>query len=195
MSRIVVINNLTLDGVMQAPGRPDEDTRDGFEHGGWAVPYDAMGSQMGQRMSKTEALLFGRRTYEDFYGFWPNQEGNPFTEVLNAMQKYVASTTLEEPLPWTNSTLLRGDAGDAVAKLRESPGEDIVVMGSGELIRSLMGHNLVDEYVLLIHPLVLGSGHRLFRDGGSFAALRLVDSVTTNTGVVVATYRTAESSR
>jgi dihydrofolate reductase len=193
MSRVVVINNLTLDGVMQAPGRPDEDTRDGFEHGGWAVPYDAMGSQMGQRMGTTQALLFGRRTYEDFYGFWPNQEDNPFTEVLNAMQKYVASTTLEEPLPWSNSTLLRGDAADAVAELRESPGEDIVVMGSGELIQSLMGHNLVDEYVLLIHPLVLGSGHRLFRDDGSFAAVRLVDCVTTDTGVVIATYQTPES--
>jgi dihydrofolate reductase len=193
MSRVVVINNLTLDGVMQAPGRPDEDTRDGFEHGGWAVPYDAMGSQMGQRMGTTQALLFGRRTYEDFYSFWPNQEDNPFTEVLNAMQKYVASTTLEEPLPWSNSTLLRGDAADAVAELRESPGEDIVVMGSGELIQSLMGHNLVDEYVLLIHPLVLGSGHRLFRDDGSFAAVRLVDCVTTDTGVVIATYQTPES--
>jgi dihydrofolate reductase len=195
MSRVVVINNLTLDGVMQAPGRRDEDTRDGFEHGGWAVPYNAMGTQMGQRMDTTEALLFGRRTYEDFYGFWPNQEDNPFTEVLNAMQKYVASTALEEPVPWSNSTVLRGDAADAVAELRESPGEDIVVMGSGELVQSLMGHNLVDEYVLLIHPLVLGSGHRLFRDGGSFAALRLVDSVTTDTGVVIATYRTPDSSR
>jgi dihydrofolate reductase len=195
MSRVVVINNLTLDGVMQAPGRPDEDTRDGFEHGGWAVPYEAMGGQMGQRMDTTEALLFGRRTYEDFYGFWPNQEGNPFTEVLTEMQKYVASTTLEEPLPWSNSTLLRGGAADAVADLSKTQGQDIVVMGSGELIQSLMGHNLVDEYVLLIHPLVLGSGHRLFRDGGSFAALLLVDSVTTDTGVVIATYRTPESSR
>jgi dihydrofolate reductase len=193
MSRVVVINNLTLDGVMQAPGRADEDTRDGFEHGGWAVPYRAMGSQMASRMGKTEALLFGRRTYEDFYGFWPSQQGNPFTGVLNAMQKYVASTTLQEPLPWSNSTLLQGDAADAVWELRESPGEDIVVMGSGELIQSLMGQNLVDEYLLLIHPLVLGSGHRLFRDGGSYAPLRLVDSATTNTGVVIATYHTSEA--
>jgi dihydrofolate reductase len=195
MSRVVVINNLTLDGVMQAPGRPDEDTRDGFEHGGWAVPYDAMGSQMGQRMGKTEALLFGRRTYEDFYGFWPNQEDNPFTEVLNAMKKYVASNALEEPLPWSNSTLLRGDGANAVAELRDSPGEDIVVLGSGELIQSLMAHDVVDEYVLLIHPLVLGSGRRLFRDGGSFAALRLVDSVATDAGVVIATYRPSKSRR
>ena len=193
MTRVVVINNLTLDGVMQAPGRPDEDTRGGFQHGGWALPYDAMGSQMGQRMGQTEALLFGRRTYEDFHGFWPNQDDNPFTEVLDRIQKYVVSTTLEEPLPWRNSTLLRGDAADAVAELRKRPGRDIVVMGSGALIQSLMKANLVDEYVLLIHPLVLGSGRRLFPDRGPGAALRLVDSVTTPSGVVIATYQPAEA--
>jgi dihydrofolate reductase len=193
MTRIVVINNVTLDGVMQAPGRPDEDTRDGFQHGGWAVPYNAMGSQMGQRMGQTEALLLGRRTYEDFYGFWPNQGDNPFTEVLNRIQKYVASTTLEEPLPWSNSTLFQDEVADAVAELRERPGRDIVVMGSGELVQSLMRRNLVDEYVLLIHPLVLGSGRRLFRDGGSFASLRLGDSATTPSGVVIATYLPAEA--
>ena len=193
MSRVVVINNLTLDGVMQAPGRPDEDTRGGFEHGGWAVPYEAMGSQMGERMEKTEALLFGRRTYEDFYGFWPSQEDNQFTEVLDRMQKYVASTTLEEPLPWSNSTLLQGDAAEAVAELRERPGRDIVVLGSGELVQSLMRPNLVDEYVLLIHPLVLGSGRRLLPEGSPSAKLRLTASVTTTTGVVIATYQPAEA--
>jgi len=189
MSRVVVINNLTLDGVMQAPGRPDEDTRGDFEHGGWAVPYEAMGSQMGERMGRTEALLLGRRTYEDFYGFWPEQTDNPFTEVLNTIQKYVASTTLEEPLPWSNSTLLEGDAAEAVARLRERPGNDLVVLGSGELVQSLMQRNLIDEYLLLIHPLVLGSGRRLFPEGSPFATLRLVDSVTTTTGVVIATYQ------
>jgi dihydrofolate reductase len=191
MSRVVVINNLTLDGVMQAPGRPDEDVRGGFEHGGWAVPYNAMGTIMGERGPRTAAMLLGRRTYEDFYGFWPAQEDNPFTEVLNSIQKYVASTTLEEPLPWSNSVLLDGDAAEAVARLKEGGGEDLGVLGSGELVRSLMRHGLIDEYLLMIHPLVLGSGRRMFADDGTFAALRLVDSVTTTTGVVIATYRPA----
>jgi dihydrofolate reductase len=195
MSRVVVTNHLTLDGVMQAPGRPDEDARGGFEHGGWSPPYgDAvMGSLMGERMATGGAMLLGRRTYADFAGFWPNQEDNPFTAVLNERQKYVASTTLEEPLSWSNSTLLKGDVAEAVAGLKEQPGKDLVVLGSGELVRSLMRANLVDEYVLTIHPLVLGSGRRLFADGGAFAALRLVDTQTTTTGVVIATYQPAES--
>jgi len=195
MSRVVVINNLTLDGVMQAPGRPDEDRRGGFAHGGWAtMPNDDpdIGRAMGERMAQSGPLLLGRRTYEDFYGYWPNQTDNPFTEVLNNVQKYVASTTLEEPLPWSNSTLLKGDAAEAVARLREQPGRDIAVLGSGELVQSLMRRDLVDEYVLLIHPLVLGSGRRMFTDGGPFAALRLVDAVTTTTGVVISTYRPGE---
>jgi dihydrofolate reductase len=141
-------------------------------------------------MAKGGALLLGRRTYEDFFSFWPNQpEDNPFTAVLTNTQKYVASTTLAEPLPWSNSTLLKGDAAEAVARLKEQPGKDLVVLGSGELVQSLMRRNLVDEYVLLIHPLVLASGRRLFPDGGTFAALRLVDSLTTTTGVVIATYQ------
>ncbi len=196
MSKVVVINHLTLDGVMQAPGRPDEDVRGGFEHGGWSPPYgDAvMGSVMGERMAQGGDLLLGRRTYEDFAGFWPNQKDNPFTEVLNNVQKYVASTTLEEPLPWSNSTLLKGDAAEGVARLKEQQGKDLVVLGSGELVQSLMRRNLIDEYVLLIHPLVLGSGRRLCTDG-SFAALRLVDIKTTTTGVVIATYQPAVTSR
>ncbi len=191
MSKVVVFTNLTLDGVMQAPGRPDEDRRGGFEHGGWATPYAAM-AQAGNSMANTSALLLGRRTYEDFYTVWPNRTDNPYTAVLNNTQKYVASTTLSEPLSWINSTLLKGDAAEAVARLKEEPGKDLVVMGSGELVQSLMRHNLVDEYVLLIHPLVLGSGRRLFADGGAFAALRLVDTKTTTTGVVIATYQPAE---
>src|SRR6266700_2336051 len=187
MSKVVVFTNLTLDGVMQAPGRPDEDRRGGFEHGGWATPYAAM-AQAGNSMSSTGALLLGRRTYEDFYAFWPNQSNNPYTAVLNNTQKYVASTTLSEPLSWSNSTLLKGDAAEAVASLKEEPGKDLVVLGSGELVQSLMRRNLVDAYVLLIHPLVLGSGRRLFPDGGAVAALRLVDTKTTTTGVVIATY-------
>src|SRR5216684_8385833 len=194
MSKIVVFTNLTLDGVMQAPGRPDEDRRGGFEHGGWATPYATMEAAE-ESMANTGALLLGRRTYEDFYAVWPNRTDNPFTAVLDNTQKYVASTTLEEPLSWSNSTLLKGDAAEAVARLKEEPGKDLVVMGSGELVQSLMRRNLVDEYVLLIHPLVLGAGRRLFPDGGAFAALRLVDAKTTTTGVLIATYQAAERSR
>jgi dihydrofolate reductase len=192
MSKVVVNNNVTLDGVMQAPGRPDEDPRGGFDHGGWALPYsdEVMAGVMGERMAQGGALLLGRRIYEDFYGFWPHQDDNPFTEVLNDVQKYVASTTLTEPLPWSNSTLLEGDAARAVAKLKEQPGKDLVILGSGELVKSLIRRDLIDEYVLLIHPLVLGSGRRLFPDG-AFAALRLVDSVATTTGVLIATYQPA----
>jgi dihydrofolate reductase len=194
MSKVVVTNNVTLDGVMQAPARPDEDLRGGFAHGGWAIPYNdaVMGRTMAEGMAQGGSLLFGRRTYEDFYAVWPNRTDNPFTEVLDNTQKYVASTTLQEPLPWSNSTLLRGDAAEAVARLKEQPGKDLVILGSGELIQSLMRHNLIDEYVLLIFPLVLGSGRRLFRDGGVPATLRLVNSVTTTTGVIIATYRPAE---
>ena len=193
MSKIVVVENLSLDGVMQAPGRADEDLRGGFQHGGWALPYNdaIMGRVMGEGMAKTGALLLGRRTYENFASFWPHRKDNPFTEVLNNTQKYVASTTLTEPLPWQNSTLLKGDAADAVAELKQQPGPDLAVLGSGELIQSLRRHDLVDEYVLLIHPLVLGSGRRLFPDDGPPADFRLVDSITTTTGVVIATYQPA----
>jgi dihydrofolate reductase len=194
MSRLVVINHLTLDGVMQAPGRPDEDRRGGFEHGGWARPYgdEVMGRVMGEGMAKGGALLLGRRTYEDFAAFWPKQRDNPFTPVLNERRKYVASRTLQEPLPWVNSTLLEGDAADAVARLKQEQDDDLGVLGSGELVQSLMRRNLVDQYLLTIHPLVLGSGRRLFTDGGAYASLRLVDAITTTTGVVIATYQPAE---
>jgi len=193
MSKLIIFMNLTLDGVMQAPGRPDEDRRGGFEYGGWATPYadPGIGNAAGESMATTGALLLGRRTYEDFYSVWPNRTDNPSTAVLNNTLKYVASTTLKEPLAWSNSTLLKGDAAEAVARLKEQPGKDIVILGSGELVRLLMRRNLVDEYMLLIHPLVLGSGRRLFTDGGAFAALRLVDTKTTTTGVVIATYQSA----
>jgi dihydrofolate reductase len=178
---------------MQAPGRPDEDRRDGFERGGWAQPNvdEVMGKVMAEGMAQGGPLLFGRRTYEDFAGFWPKQKDNPYTEVLDNAQKYVASTTLKEPLPWKNSTLLEGDAAEAVARLKEEPGNDIGILGSGELVRSLMRHELIDELVLMIHPLVLGSGRRLFADDGPSAALQLIGTVTTTTGVVIATYRRA----
>jgi dihydrofolate reductase len=195
MSKVILFTSLTLDGIMQAPGRPDEDRRGGFQYGGWAVPYadSVLGSIAGQSMSTSGALLLGRRTYEDFYAVWPNRpKPNPFTDVLNNTMKYVASTTLKEPLPWMNSTLLRGDAAKAVAKLRDQPGKDLVVLGSGELAQSLMRRNLVDVYVLLVHPLVLGTGLRLFREDGPKIALRLVESKATTTGVVIATYHPAE---
>ncbi|MFC4149648.1 dihydrofolate reductase family protein [Micromonospora mangrovi] len=193
MRRIVVTENVSLDGVLQAPGRPDEDTRDGFTAGGWAVPYTdpVIGRKMGEGMAATEALLLGRRTYADFAGYWPQQRDNPFTPVLDALPKYVASATLTAPLPWANSHLLTGDVVTAVKELKARPGGDIAVLGSGELVRTLGRQGLIDEYVLLIHPLVLGGGRRLFPDGDSPAPLRLVDSVVSTTGVLVATYRPA----
>jgi len=193
MRKVVVFTSLTLDGVMQSPGRPDEDTRGGFKHGGWAIPYaDAVsGSMAGQSSASTGGILLGRRTYEDFFSFWPKQKDNPFTGVLDNAQKYVASMTLKEPLGWRNSTLLEGDAGDAVAGLKQQDGKDLVVLGSGELVQVLMRRNLVDEYVLLIHPLLLGSGRRLFADSGSLVNLRLVDSKVTTTGVLIGTYERA----
>jgi dihydrofolate reductase len=196
MRKVTTFTSVTLDGVMQAPGRPDEDRRGGFEHGGWAAPYadSVMGSVAAEGMASGGALLFGRRTYEDFFSFWPNQpEPNPFTAVLNDSQKYVASRTLQEPLPWQNSTLLEGDAADAVAALKAQPGKDLVILGSGALIHSLMRRDLIDEYLLTIHPLALGSGRRLFVDGGPYAAFRLLDTKTTTTGVVIATYEPVEA--
>ncbi len=206
MGKIVVFENVSLDGVMQAPGRPDEDLRGGFQHGGWGIPYaDPVEDKKAMEGQSTTsgALLLGRRTYEDFYAVWPKRtDGNPFTEVLNNAQKYVASTTLKEPLPWSNSTLLKGNVPEAVAQLKAQLDKDIVVLGSGKLVQTLMKHALVDLYVLRIHPLVLGSGSRLFAeravfpgDGSAFAAFRLVDVKPTTTGVVVATYQPAEPAR
>ncbi len=191
MRKVVVIEHVTLDGVMQSPGRADEDERGGFDHGGWghAGSDEVMGRKMGEGMAKEGSLLLGRRTYEDFFSFWPNQTDNPYTEVLDNTEKLVASNTLHEPLPWRNSKVLSGDAAQAVADLKQQPGGDLGVLGSGMLARSLMGRGLVDELVLMTHPLILGSGQRLFPDRGPLAELRLVDSVTTTTGVVIATYQ------
>jgi dihydrofolate reductase len=195
MSRIVVINHLTLDGVMQAPAGPGEDTRDGFEHGGWAAANQdqVMGEYLGRGMAGGPGrMLFGRRTYEHMYSYWPKQtDGNPYTDVLNRAQKFVASRTLREPLPWENSTLLEGEAADAVAALKQCEEKDIVVLGSGDLVQSLMARGLVDEYVLMIHPVVLGSGRRLFRDGSASSTLELVESLTTTKGVLITRYRPA----
>ena len=192
MSKIIVNISLTLDGVMQAPGRPDEDTRGGFTYGGWALPYFDPSMFSPPADGKMPDMLFGRRTYADFYSVWPNRTDNPFTEVLNNAQKYVASTTLKEPLPWMNSMLLVGDAAEAVALLKQQLANDLVVLGSGVLLQTLMRHNLVDEYKLSIHPLILGTGRRLFPDGSPFAALKLVDTKIASTGVVMATYHPIE---
>jgi dihydrofolate reductase len=195
MSRVVVFEHLSLDGVMQAPGRPDEDRRGGFDDGGWATLWDpVIGSVAEESMAATQALLFGRRTYEDFYSYWPKQTDNSFTDVLNSTRKYVASRTLREPLPWDNSTLLEGDAAESVSALKEQPGKDLVVLGSGELVRTLTAHALVDAYVLLIHPLVLGSGRRLFSDAGERAPMQLVDAKTSPSGVLITTYQPTEPS-
>jgi dihydrofolate reductase len=192
VGKIVTFTHVTLDGIMQSPGRPDEDTRGEFGFGGWEVRYadEVMAGVAAQGMATGSALLLGRRTYEDFYGFWPNQpQPNPFTDVLNRSHKYVASRTLSEPLPWENSTLLKGDAGESVADLKASSEKDLVVLGSGDLIETLMRHDLIDEYTVLIHPLVLGTGRRLFADGAPRAIMQLVDSKITTKGVVIAIYR------
>ncbi len=192
MRKIVAVESVSLDGVMQAPGGPDEDTRDGFMLGGWAAPYhdDVMMREMSRGFGQD--LLFGRRTYEQFYSFWPKQDGNPFTDVLNNATKYVVSNSLPAELPWENSTLVSGDVATSVARLRNQRGPDLSIIGSGELVRCLTAHGLIDEYLLLIHPVLLNSGRRLFADTGSFAELELVSSVTTTTGVIIAMYRPRE---
>src|SRR4051812_29027174 len=156
MGKLVVVENLTLDGVMQAPGGADEDVRGGFRHGGWAQPYadHVMAEVMGRGMSKNGVLLFGRRTYQQFHGFWSRQtDGNPYTEGLNRRPKFVASRSLAEPLPWENSTLLKGDVIEAVTALKSEVDGDVVVLGSGELVRSLAAAGLIDILTVSIHPL------------------------------------------
>lgn len=194
MGNLVMFMHLSLDGTMQAPGRADEDPRDGFRHGGWAAPAmqatddPVLGAAIAEAMASAGPLLFGRRTYEDFYAVWPNRTDNPFTEILGRTQKYVVSRTLREPLPWQRSTLLGGDVGQAVARLKRESAGDTVVLGSGKLVRWLIGRDLVDRYILLIHPLLLGAGRRLFPAEGPCRRLRLLDARTTRTGVVITTY-------
>jgi len=192
--RVLVVNHLSLDGVVQGPGRPDEDTRDGFRHGGWAeqaAADPAIGAAMGERMGGDFAWLFGRRSYEDMLSHW-NRVGGPFKDGLNGTQKFVATSDPGADLPWPNSTVLSGDVPAAVAALRERPaGTTLVIMGSGRLIRSLLPHGLIDEMFLMIHPVVLGSGRRLFGPDDDIRPLHLVDSSVTDTGVLLATYRPA----
>jgi len=195
MARIVVNEWLSLDGVVQAPGTPDEDRRGGFEYGGWHVPYF---DELAQRtvvegLNEAGGFLLGRTTYENFAGYWPNanDEEQVLAVPLNTKPKYVASTTLSEPLEWQNSTLLRRDVPEAVAALKESDDGDLHVIGSPVLVWTLVEHDLVDEYRLMIDPLILGTGKRLFPDSGARRALRLVETRATTTGAVLATYAAA----
>jgi dihydrofolate reductase len=195
MRKVIVSEFVTLDGVLQAPGSPDEDRSGGFGAGGWQPRYldAAVGRAVADGLAAAGGLLLGRRTYELFAGFWPEAPADdPLAALLHGLPKYVASTTLREPLPWANAHLLRGDVGQAVGALKEQDGRDLRVLGSGELVRTLLERDLVDEYALMIHPLVVGGGKRLFRDGTPPASLRLVGSTTTSTGVLLVSYVPAE---
>jgi dihydrofolate reductase len=192
MRKLVLNTFLTLDGVMQAPGGPEEDPTGGFSHGGWSATYwdDLMMQTMGEAMAEPFALLLGRKTYEIFAAHWPYATEDPFADRLNSATKYVASTTLDE-VTWSNSVLLEGDVAEAVARLKQESGPDIQVHGSSGLIQTLLAHDLVDEFGVWIFPIVLGSGKRLFGTGTIPAGLALVDSKTSTTGVLITTYERA----
>ena len=188
-----VIEFLSLDGVMQAPGSPDEDTEGGFRHGGWQRPYfdDVLGAAAAEGMAATDTYLFGRKTYEAMAAYWPTvSDDDPFARSLNGTPKYVASRTLRS-VEWQNSTLVKGDVVEGVGKLKQQPGRNIAVLGSGELVRTLIEHDLVDEYFLAVFPIVLGGGKRLFRKADQVRRLSLTDSKATSTGGVILTYRPA----
>jgi dihydrofolate reductase len=188
VGKVIVTNWVTLDGVMQAPGKVDEDTRDGFADGGWATPYsdDVAGAKMGERMASGFEWLLGRRSYEGLLESW-NEQGGPFRDALNNTRKYVASGDATTTLQWPNSELLHGDVPAQVALLKAKVETNLVILGSGVLIGSLAAAGLIDEYVLMIAPIVLGGGRRLFGEGAR-AALRLLDCTPTSTGAVIATY-------
>jgi dihydrofolate reductase len=191
MRKIIVSEFLTLDGVMQAPGNKDEDRSGGFDQGGWQLGYfdDALGNAVMGGLAETGGFLLGRKTYEIFAAHWPKQPAeDPLAGTFNNMPKFVVSNTLKEPLAWQNSTLIRGDVAGELAKLKSGSGKDIQVIGSGQLVDMLARHDLVDEYRLMIHPIVMGSGKRLFRDEGSRTRLRLVNANPTSTGVLIVTY-------
>jgi dihydrofolate reductase len=192
MRKVIVYEWMTLDGVVQAPGEPGEDTSGGFAHGGWHMPYfdDLSRGWVVENLMAAGGFLFGRRTYENFAGHWPNasEEEQVIARPLNTSLKYVASTTLTEPLEWHNSTVLKGDVADAVAALKQDEGADLYVLGSTELVQTLIEHDLVDEFRVMIDPLVLGGGKRIFRGDGVLRPLRLIDSQVTSTGAIIATY-------
>jgi dihydrofolate reductase len=195
--RIVTSHFMSLDGVVQAPGGAQEDTDGGFAHGGWSMPYfdtGTMGAAIGDVMKTTEALLFGRRTWQTMAAAWPDRAGDEFADLMNSIRKYVASRTLsQDDLFWTNSTLLGPDDADdavgAIRELRATDGGDLLVMGSPTLVRSLTENDLVDECLVMIEPIVLGGGKRLFPDDGRSRPMELASSTTSNTGVLVCKYR------
>jgi dihydrofolate reductase len=193
--RVVVDEFMSLDGVVQAPGGPDEDTEGGFKHGGWSNPYfdpEVMGPVIGASMGNLEALLFGRRTWQVMAVAWPERAGDPFADQMNAAKKYVASRTLkQDDLTW-NSTLLPADRAIAeIADLRAQAGGDLLIWGSVSLTKALLSEGLVDELNLMIEPILLGGGKRIFPENGMARPLQLVNAVTTGTGVQVCTYRPA----
>ncbi len=187
MRKIVAAEYLSLDGVTEDPGPAGA-----FEHRGWTLPYwnDELAKYQSDQLFASDALLLGRVTYEEFVASWPLRSGDPFTDRMNSLPKFVASTTLEEPLEW-NATLLQGDVAVEVAKLKQRPGQDILVYGSGELVNTLMQHNLIDVYRVMLYPLALGTGKRFFRDGGGKTTLKLTDVRTNGAGVVMLTYQPA----
>jgi dihydrofolate reductase len=189
---VVVVNHISLDGVMQSPGRADEDTRGGFGHGGWAASSDdpAIGRAMGSVMGARFSWLLGRRSYDEMLGHW-NEAGGPYKDGLNGTMKYVASSDPGAGLPWPNSSLLTGDVPAAVRDLRSRSAGNLVIMGSGQLVRSLLPHDLIDELLLMIHPVTLGSGHKLFPDDGRLRRFELVGAEPTEVGIVITRYRRA----
>jgi dihydrofolate reductase len=193
MGKLVVTESVTVDGVMQAPGGPSEDTEGGFAHGGWVVPHfdEQLGALAVEGSLRPDALLLGRRTYEIFAAHWPRVGGDdPIAAKLNAMPKYVASRTLDA-VEWNNSTLLQGDVAEAVAELKRSQDGEIRVYGSGDLVQTLLANDLVDELALWVFPVLLGTGKRLFAEGTIPAGLELSETTTSGTGVVASTYRRA----
>jgi dihydrofolate reductase len=197
--RIVISEFISLDGVVQAPGGPDEDIDGGFTNGGWSMPFfdvESMGAAIGEVMDNTDALLFGRRTWQVMAGAWPGRAGDPFADRMNEIPKYVASRTLSQgDLDWNNTTLLPADGVvEAVADLRAQDGRDIQVMGSASLARDLIARDLVDEYRLMIEPIVLGGGKSIFPADGTARPLELVSTRTSSTGVQICTYRPAAAS-
>ncbi len=191
MRKIVVVEFLTLDGVMQGPGSPDEDRSGGFDRGGWQLNYfdDTLGASILGALAETGGFLLGRRTYDTFAAHWPNQPADdPLSGTFNELPKWVVSNSLREPLAWQNSTLIQGDVVKAIADVRAADGKDIQVIGSGELVQTLIRHDLVDEYRLMVHPIVMGAGKRLFRDEAATARLRLVESTPSSTGVLITRY-------
>jgi dihydrofolate reductase len=195
MGRLIVSEFVTLDGVIQSPGYPDEDPSGGFDAGGWQPQYfdDEGGRAVMGRLSESGGLVLGRRTYEIFAGYWPNASADdPMAAIINGLPKYAVSTTLREPLPWSNSHVIQGNVAKEIEELKAQDGKDLIVIGSGELVQTLMDEDLVDEFALMIHPLVIGGGKRLFRDGTPAKKLRLTNTTTTSTGVMIASYVPAD---